>query len=329
MGKGTSVEYVEHSFSPWWGCSRISPGCSRCFAADTARRWGQDSLWHLHGPRRVVSENQWRQPLAWNRAARREGQRARVLAGTMCDVFEDHPAVTAARARLFRLIEDTPWLIWALFTKRPENVPGMVPWGTAWPDNAWLTASTEDQDYAARRVPLLLATAAPVKCLSVEPLLGPVDLAAAGAWPAGGGGVDWVIVGGESGSRARPMHPHWARDVIAQCAGHSAAAWFKQHGSWGPAEWKPARRQGEDDAAYIERATATGATHAYAADAHLHGHQPVPADQPPWSGERTALADGLAGIRRWGKGKAGHLLDGRAVTQLPAAAYRTPDGAAA
>ncbi len=323
MAQGTSVEYVEHSFSPWWGCSRTSPGCARCFAADNARRWGQGSLWHLHGPRRVVSENQWRQPLKWNRDAQREGRLARVLCGTMCDVFEDHPAVGAARARLFGLIEATPWLAWCLFTKRPENAGGMVPWGGAWPGNAWLIASVENQDWAGARIPVLLATAAPVRGLSVEPMLGPVDLAAAGAWPAGGG-VDWVIVGGESGPRARPMHPQWARNLLAQCDAHSTPAWFKQHGEWGPAEWKVERRAGEDAAAYVKRAAATGATHAYAADAHLLGHHPVPATQQPWSGERAALADGLAPIRRWGKGKAGHLLDGREVAGLPAAAHRTP-----
>jgi protein gp37 len=328
VAQGTSIEYVDHSFSPWWGCSRISPGCARCFAADNARRWGQGDLWRLHGPRRVVSENQWRQPPRWNRVAQQDGRLARVLCGTMCDVFEDHPAVTGARARLFTLIEATPWLAWCLFTKRPGNAPGMVPWGSTWPPNAWLIASTENQEQAGERIPLLLAAPALVKGLSVEPMLSPNDLDAAGAWPVGGGGTDWVIIGGESG-RARPMHPQWARDVVGQCAEHSTAAWFKQWGSWGPADWKPEHRAGEDQAAYVRRAAATGATHAYAPDAHLRGHQPVPASQQPWSGERTALADGLVGIRRWGKAKAGHLLDGRAVTQLPAAAYRTPQGAAA
>jgi protein gp37 len=112
MGRNTKVEYVDDSFSPWHGCSRISAGCRFCFAADLERRWGNDDLWRRQGPRRIVSEQQWNEPRKWNLAARAEGRRRRILNGTMCDVFEDHPAVTGARARLFNLIEATPWLLW-------------------------------------------------------------------------------------------------------------------------------------------------------------------------------------------------------------------------
>jgi protein gp37 len=347
VGENTGVEYVKHSFSPWWGCARKSPGCRNCFAETLASRWGHD-LWHLNGPRRIVSEGQWRNPLKWNREARLEGVRARVLCGTMCDVLEDHPQVGAARARLFRLIEQTPWLLWFLFTKEPHNAGAMIPWGDAWPGNVGLVASVETQDYADGphgRIPHLLATAAPVKGLSVEPLLGPVDLSSltcpgcggrgrrpdgvnacrrCGGTGTGPGLLDWIIIGGESGAKARPMHPQWALDLYRQCQG-KVPVWFKQWGSWGPAEWVPSRAAGESWEDYKARAAATAATHAYPVTAHLNGHRPVPAGNRPWSAQRAGLGPEGVPIRRWGKGRAGHLLGGREITELPRAAYLTPE----
>jgi protein gp37 len=119
MGHDSQVEYVDDSFCACHRCSKKSAGCRMCFAADLARRWGHDDLWRRHSPRRVVAESTWRDPLKWNEQARREGRRRRIL---------------------FRLIEHIPWLIWVLFTKRPENV-GMIPWDGTWPDNAWLVTS--------------------------------------------------------------------------------------------------------------------------------------------------------------------------------------------
>src|SRR5262245_37402285 len=96
----TNIEYAHYSFSPWRGCARVSPGCKNCFADRWAQRWGHNDLWRRHGPRQAASENYWRQPRRWNELARQEGQRARILCGTLCDVFEDHPAVIEARKRL-------------------------------------------------------------------------------------------------------------------------------------------------------------------------------------------------------------------------------------
>lgn len=348
MGENTDVEYVDHSFSPWWGCARISPGCRNCFADANAARWGQGGLWHRNGRRKIVAEDTWRKPLRWNREAERAGRRQRILNGTMCDVFEEHPAVAAARARNFRLIEQTPWLLWFMFTKRPENVPAMVPWGSTWPDNAGLITSVENQPYADERIPLLFATAAPVKGLSVEPMLGPVDLSAVtcascrgdgttGGEPCpsckgigtGPGLLDWVIIGGESGQNARPMHPQWARDLYEQCRAAGTPVWFKQWGTWGPAPWAIRRTDGEPWQAYKTSAADGAATHLYPADAHQHHHRLICAGQPPWEREHAAPPPGMAPLRRWGKGKAGHLLGGREITELPAAAHLTPSARAA
>ena len=221
MGRNTKVEYVDDSFSPWHGCSRKSAGCRFCFAADLERRWGSDDLWRRRGPRRIVSEQQWNEPPKWNLAAQAEGRRRRILNGTMCDVFEDHPAVTAARARLFSLIEATPWLLWFPFTKRPENVPRMVPWGDEWPENVGLTTSVENQEAADERIPLLNAASARLLCLSVEPLIGPIDFSRHDL-----SRIGWAIIGGESGAHARPMHPQWARDAYRQLAEVRIPVWY-------------------------------------------------------------------------------------------------------
>jgi protein gp37 len=344
----THIEYARYSFSPWRGCSRVSPGCHDCFADRLMQRWGHDDLWRRLGPRQLASENYWKQPRRWNEEARQEEQRARILCGTLCDVFEAHPAVAEPRKRLFGVVEATPWLIWMFFTKRPENVACMVPWENAWPDNAWLISSVEDQRRADERIPLLLDSHAPVKGLSVEPLIAPVTLpffAEYSNCDCGGhsppcythephcgtepgpawGKLHWVIVGGESGSgKVRPMHPAWARSLLSQCQQANVPYWLKQWGEWGPAPWRIGPRPGETAREHKARAGAEGATHSYPAWAHEHHTQPIVAAHKPWSPARGELPPGLEPMRRWGKNRAGHLLDGKAWTQLPAAAYTVP-----
>lgn len=226
MGEITSIGYADHTRSPWKGCSRKSAGCAGCFAEAWARRWGKPELWLKNGPREILSEAGWRELYRWNRQAMKDGRRHRILCGTLCDVFEPHPGVIEARKRLWDVIESTPWLVYMLFTKRPEEVNGLVSWGDDWPDNVWLIVSVEDQRSANERLDLLAGTKAKVKGLSCEPLIEPVDLS---AWicderpvtgscsdaPDGAavGGIrrsgdiwyrdrqwlDWVIIGGESG----------------------------------------------------------------------------------------------------------------------------------
>jgi protein gp37 len=257
VGERTGIGWCEHTFNGWWGCSRVSPACRFCYAATLAKRWGHDDIWRKNGPRRVLSDETWRRPLAWNRAAELAGVPARVFCGSMKDVFEDHPALPPLRRRLWDLVEQTPWLIWLLLTKRPENAAGMVPWGREWPANVWPGTSVETQRFAEQRVPVLLQLPARVHWLSCEPLLEPVDLTrvqvVAPAPPFGPGvhldalrghllepddvlpgRVGWVIAGGESGSRHRPMHPDWARALRDQCVAAGVPFFFKQ---WGGRTW--------------------------------------------------------------------------------------------
>lgn len=246
MGEKTAIGWTNRTFSPWWGCSRVSPACRSCYADTWASRWGHE-LWRRHGERRIVGDATWRNPVRWNREAQQAGQPLKVFCASMCDVFEHHPepAINAqldtARARLWDLIEATPWLRWQLLTKRPENVAGMVPWGNAWPDTVWLGVSVETQRWADIRVPLLLASGARTTFLSCEPLLAQVDL---GRWlhkdsQAPGQGIDWVITGGESGHRARPSYPGWVRSLRDRCVSGGVAFFHKQWGQYVPVVDRP------------------------------------------------------------------------------------------
>ena len=128
MGKTTGISWTDHTFNPWWGCVKVSPGCQRCYAETWDKaKGGGISHWGPTAPRRFFGDKHWAEPLAWNRAAERDGVRRRVLCGSMCDVFEHRPDLGDHRFCLYSLIEQTPMLDWLLLTKRPENVMDFVP----------------------------------------------------------------------------------------------------------------------------------------------------------------------------------------------------------
>lgn len=245
MGENSKIEWTHATFNPWWGCVKVSPGCEHCYAETFAKRTGH-SIW---GPaattqRRTFGDKHWQEPLKWNEDAVKAGERRRVFCASMADVFEAHPQLHTERALLWVLIEQTPALDWLLLTKRPENIADMVPsWWTTdgYPNNVWIGASVENQAAADKRIPVLATIPAEVRFLSCEPLLGPVDLTpwmgerewtqvAPGVRTRQGPLVDWVIVGGESGPGARPMHPDWARSLRDQCHAAGVAYHFKQWG---------------------------------------------------------------------------------------------------
>jgi protein gp37 len=221
MGADSKIQWTDHTFNPWWGCAHVSPGCLNCYAEDLAARYGFDA-WGARGHRRMLGDGNWRDPEKWDRKAAAAGERARVFCASMADVFEDRPDLDAPRARLWDLIERTGWLDWMLLTKRPENIARMIPWGDNWPSNVWAGTSVEDQRRADERLPVLRAVPA-TRFLSVEPLLGPVALDPEG--------IDWVIVGGESGPGARPMDLEWARAVRDTCQRADVPVFVKQLGT--------------------------------------------------------------------------------------------------
>lgn len=234
MGENTQIQWCDHTFNPWIGCQRVSPGCVNCYAEHRntfvrIQRKAGNELWGPSGTRQVTSDGNWKKPLTWNRAAEKAGKRARVFCASLADVFEDRPELTEPRNRLFKLIEQTPWLDWLLLTKRPENVMEMVPgYWDPFPSNIWMGTSVEDVKRANERITELRCIPAAVRFLSCEPLIEDITVPLA---MHGLHGIDWVIVGGESGSGARPFDVYWARHIVRQCADAGVACFVKQLGA--------------------------------------------------------------------------------------------------
>jgi protein gp37 len=232
MAENSAIAWTDHTFSPLWGCRKVSAGCANCYADAFAHRLGKDCFGNA--PRRTFGDAHWAAPRKWDAAAGKVGERARVFCGSMCDVLEDHPAWDGQRERLWALIRETPNLDWLLLTKRAHRL-GIIPRDVA--EMCWLGVTVEDQRAADERVPWLLDSPARVRFLSCEPLLGAVDLT---RWMPSGyvgscGGQDafdcpisWVIAGSESGPRARPMGEEWVRGLRDQCVSAGTAFFFKQ-----------------------------------------------------------------------------------------------------
>ena len=227
MGKNSKIEWTDHTFNPWWGCTRVSEACKNCYAEAWSKRVGQ-KVWGPKAERRFFGDNHWLEPIKWNDAAKHD-QRRRVFCASMADVFEDRRDLDPWREKLWSLIEITPQLDWLLLTKRPELVTRLVPWNDDWPQNVWLGTTVEDQDSAEVKLPHLSRLPAAVRFISAEPLLGPLNV---DAWL--GSTIDWVITGGESGPKARPSSPSWFRDLLAKCVAAGVPFHFKQWGDWGP-----------------------------------------------------------------------------------------------
>lgn len=275
MADGSKIEWTDNTANFWWGCFKVSPGCTNCYADTLANRWGK-SIW---GPAkttdRELKKGVWAELPKWNERAKASGKRERVFVMSMGDFFEDHPQVTEWRDKALALIQECKHLDFQVLTKRPENVVSMIEcanshsfsdaemWFYANP-HVWIGTSVEDQEQADKRIPELLRIPAAVRFLSMEPLLGPVDLRGQEAtergltighdWLTGeewqhsdifGGGKDiwkydpefdeygdarihWVIVGGESGHGKRPFNPDWARAIRDQCAAAGVPFFMKQ-----------------------------------------------------------------------------------------------------
>jgi protein gp37 len=234
MGENSKIEWTTHTFNPWWGCARVSPACENCYAETFATVRQKMTLWGTKAPRRFFGDKHWNEPLKWDRVAKAEGVRARVFCASMADVCEDREDLVVHKRRLASLVDATPNLDWLFLTKRPENFGStlalMWPARTTWPFNVWLGTTVENQKYADLRIPSIAryGASAVVRFLSMEPLLGPVDLSSYL------GVVDWVILGGESGSEARGTTPDWFRKLRDQADAAGIPVNFKQWGEYGP-----------------------------------------------------------------------------------------------
>jgi len=261
MSENTKIEWCDHTFNPWEGCQHAGPGCDGCYAEARNARFGGGTApnWGPGAPRRRTSAANWALPKRWNAQAAafmaQHGRRQRVFCASLADVF-DNAVDPQWRDDLFELIAATPNLDWLLLTKRIGNVGNMLPvpfdFDRHFP-HVWIGATIVNQAEADRDIPKLLDVPARVRFLSMEPLLGPVDIKPWLQQKFFHGGralngrammrshpterLDWVIVGGESGPGARAMHPDWARSLRDQCQNAGVPFLFKQWGNWRAAAW--------------------------------------------------------------------------------------------
>lgn len=229
MGENSKIAWTHHTFNPWWGCTKIDPACANCYAATFAKRTGHN-IWGENAERRFFGDKHWAEPVKWNAAAEKAGERKRVFCASMADVFEEREDFESShnlwveRGRLWRLIEATPHLDWLLLTKRPENIRTLVPeaWLETPRENVWYGTTAGEQTGAAKRVHILRSVPAKIRFLSCEPLLGPMTLDL--------DGIDWLIAGGESGPGARNMKMEWVQSLRMQCRDSGVKFFMKQLG---------------------------------------------------------------------------------------------------
>ena len=338
MAENTKIEWTDHTFNPWIGCTKVGPGCDHCYAENLMDKRMGVAVWGPGNERVRTKEANWKMPLRWNAQADafmdQHGRRQRVFCASLADVF-DNAVDPQWRDDLFELIAATPNLDWLLLTKRIGNVGNMLPvpfdFDRHFP-HVWIGATIVNQAEADRDIPKLLDVPARVRFLSMEPLLGPVDI---NPWLQqkffhGGRALngrammrshpterlDWVIVGGESGPGARPMSPDWARSLRDQCAAAGVPFLFKQWGEWETcyqrSDGTPVFRQFDSHEQWVAKASSwvnggicldrngkqmnRGADMAEARDA---GNFPVTI------------------MHKVGKKKAGRLLDGREHNGFP------------
>lgn len=250
MAETTHISWCDMTHNHWVGCMKVGPACDGCYAEQLMDHRMHRVVWGAPGvgvgTRALTSEANRRKPLAWDRTAAVAGTRPFVFCSSLADVF-DNAVPNAWRESLFDLIHATPNLVWLLLTKRPQNIVTLfcnaVRMGRDWPENAAIGCTVVTQEEADRDIPFLIAAKARLgpafAFLSMEPLLGPLDLS---GWlephdppmPS----LDWIIAGGETDQgahKARPAHPDWFRGLRDQCAAAGVPFHFKQWGEWAPA----------------------------------------------------------------------------------------------
>lgn len=337
MSDGSKIEWTDATWNVVIGCTKVSPGCDNCYAIRTAHRFqehpnpkvssayaGTEADGDWTGRVNLV-EDRLSLPLTWKRPRR-------IFVNAQSDLFHDE-VPDEFIARVWAVMALASWHTFQVLTKRhgrmrsllnsehfkdlvavemagPLNPTPRAPLDLHWPRrNVWLGVSVEDQARADIRIPALLDTPAAVRWLSCEPLLGPVDLVQSinvdplAAYHFQPGGIDWIVVGGESGPGSRPMHPGWARSLRDQCVAAGVPFLFKQWGEWAPAGYENGTHLLQVTGDYVTRASGT------VANPYGHGSGPqdlVDRGHPGWTR-----------IRRPGKKLAGRVLDGRTWDEYP------------
>lgn len=363
MGKETGISWADSTFNPWMGCTKVSPACDNCYAENLMDTRLQRVKWGSGNPRKRTSQANWDKVIEWN--ARRfmecaecgwrgecaaeiigcgacfsisglRDARRRVFCASLADVF-DNEVDDQWRADLFYLMYITPSLDWLVLTKRVGNAAAMMArakksagltyFGArgVWP-NLWLGATVVNQAEADRDIVKLLEAPAALRFVSIEPMLGPIELKRLRpdglTWLdclegsehfgptvcTGGPKIDWVIAGGESGANARPIHPDWIQSLIDQCEFSHVPFLFKQWGEWQVAS--------QENGHFDSNMETNGAKWV-----HLDGLVNGPSFHRP--DKKPALDTVPCAMVKAGKKRAGNRFAGRVYEQWP----KNPAGA--
>lgn len=215
----TAIEWTDKTWNPTVGCNKVSPGCKHCYAEALTKRFPNHFKngfeFTLH-PERLQEPKRWR-------------KQSLVFVNSMSDLFHERMPLSFLQ-EIFAVMEECPEHVFQILTKRHERMVELAP-ALYWPENVWMGVSVENQSYV-HRVDYLRQVPAAVRFLSCEPLLGPLELNL--------DGIQWVIVGGESGPRHRPIKADWVRSIRGQAEASEAAFFFKQ---WGGRHPKAGGRQ--------------------------------------------------------------------------------------
>lgn len=223
MAANSSIEWTKSTWNPVTGCTKVSPGCKHCYAERMALRL--QAMKHpnyMEGFKVTLHPQVLELPLGWKKPQT-------IFVNSMSDLFHEDVPLSFI-LKVFDVMKRASWHDFQILTKRSARLSELNS-KLEWPRNVWMGVSVENTDYTYR-IQHLRSTAASIKFISLEPLLGPLpnlDLS----------GIDWVIVGGESGPMARPMGKAWVTDICDQCQQASVPFFFKQ---WGGVQKKKAGR---------------------------------------------------------------------------------------
>jgi len=337
MGK-SKIEWCDRTWNPVTGCTQISPGCANCYAKRMTERfagpWGLDTknpfAVKLH-PEKLEEPLRWKKP-------------SKVFVCSMSDLFHEDVPFSFIEG-VFEVMEEACQHTFLVLTKRPARMASFMAWyekecsdpsvGMFWnvAKNIWIGVTAENQEQADKRIPILLQIPAAKRFVSVEPMLGPVNL---NDYEQGRSrftchnncnkeseetclsyentgkcfkGIDWVICGGESGPNARPMHPDWARGLRDQCKAAGTPFMFKQWGEWAPYINEEKFTHDQDQSSrneqyYVNPDGTTGSCWLYDEDGTWTN----------WTGDPK---EDCCVVSRVGKKAAGRLLDGELWDQYP------------
>lgn len=242
MAENSTIGWTDHTANFWWGCTKVHAGCKHCYAETWDKRYGGG---HWGDTSRRAIKGVWADIEKWNRdAIATFGRAARVFACSMCDIYEeffgpvrdargnlrDGVTIRSLRERAHEIIPRMANLRFQVLTKRPQNIVKMVPkhWLNSWPSNVITGTSPCDQETADKYIPLIRDVPGP-HFLSCEPLIGPIKFKSLV-------GIDWVIIGGESGGGLRQLKTDWIESIVDQCDQAGVACFVKQDSSFHPGQ---------------------------------------------------------------------------------------------